>query len=120
MLSHVAIGRVVEHVIAMTGAQQIEKIQPALRRAEAESAESVIVNLRTKAVLRLMPCTGIVHRDIGRCLQPGAQNIPCFGNEIILFVGQQTLQLVFRDRHAPGAQQPDAGRPIAPSASRSS
>src|SRR5271165_294582 len=31
MLSHVAVGRVVEHVIGMAGAQQIEEAQPALR-----------------------------------------------------------------------------------------
>ena len=31
MLSHVAVSRVIEHVIGMTGAQQIEEVQPALR-----------------------------------------------------------------------------------------
>ena len=51
-----------------------------------------------------MARTGVVHRDKRRGRQPGAQNILGFGDEIRLFVGQQTLQLTLRDRHAQRAQ----------------
>src|SRR3954468_16944153 len=39
MVAHVAVGRVVEPVVGMPGAQQIEEIQPALRGARGEPGE---------------------------------------------------------------------------------
>ena len=35
-----------------------------------------------------------IHRHIRRCLQPGTQNVACFGDEIILFLRQQALPSV--------------------------
>jgi hypothetical protein len=76
VLSHIAVSRLVEHVIGMASAQQVEEIQPAFRCAGSEPGEPVIADLRAKSVLADMPRTGIVDRHIRRCLQPGAQNVP--------------------------------------------
>jgi hypothetical protein len=46
MLSHVAVGRLVEHAAGMPGARQIEQIQPALRGSRGEPGEPVIAGLR--------------------------------------------------------------------------
>ena len=99
MLPHMTVSRVIEHVICMTGAEQIEKIQPALREPGAEPREPVIADLCAKAVLPRMTRAGVVHRYKRRCLKSGTQNILSLGDEAILFVRQQTLQLPLRDGH---------------------
>ena len=105
MLSHVGVGRVVEHVIGMTGAKQFEEIQPAFGCTGAEPGESVIADLRAETVTGLMPCACVVNRNVRRCLQSGAQNILRFGGELLLLIGQETLELTLRDRHADRAQK---------------
>ena len=63
--AHVVECPVIQHKIGMTAAQQIEKVQPALRSARAEPGEAVVADLRAEAVLGLMPRTGVV--DTAAC-----------------------------------------------------
>src|SRR4030081_504272 len=84
MLSHLAVGRVIEPVISMAGAQQIEEVQPALRCAGGEPGEPVIADLGAEAILARVARTGVVDRYKGRRLQPGAQNVLGFADEILL------------------------------------
>ena len=53
LVSHVVICGIVQHVIGMAGAQQIQEVQPAFRRPGAKPCEPVIADLRAKAVLPL-------------------------------------------------------------------
>src|ERR1700722_16519230 len=100
MLAHVIVGRVIEHVVGMAGTQEIKEVQPALRRAGAEPGEPVIADLSAETVLAGVARASVVDRDKWRGLQPGAQNVLCFADEIHVFVGQQALELTLRDRYA--------------------
>ena len=66
----------VDHVVAMPGAQQLQEIEPALRGGRAEPGEVVVADLGTVAVHRLVARAGVIDRDPGRRLQPGAQHAP--------------------------------------------
>ena len=105
VLSHIAISRLVENVIGVTGAQQVEEIQPAFRCAGREPGEPVIADLRAKPVLAGMPRAGVIDGEIRRCLQPGAQNVLGFSHEIRLPISQQALQLALGNRHARRARE---------------
>jgi len=99
MLAHIGIRRVIEHVIGMPGAEQVEEIQPALRGPRAEPGEPLVADLCAKPVLPGMACTGIVDADPGRCFQPRAQDIPGFGDQPLMVFVQQPNQLPLRDRN---------------------
>ena len=55
----------IDHVIAVASAQQVQKIEPALRAGRAEPSEAVIADVRAGAVLRLVAGAGVVDRDPG-------------------------------------------------------
>lgn len=105
MLAHIAVGRLVEHVIGMAGTEQFKEVQPAFGCACAKPGEPVIADLRAKAVLGLVPRTGVVDRDIRRCLQPRPQNILRFRDETCLIPVQQADQMPFRDRNPKRSQK---------------
>ena len=99
MVSHVVVGRVVENIVGVSGAQQIEEVQPALRGPRAKPGEPFIADLRAKPVLPGMTRTGVVDADPGRCFQSRAQNILGFGNEPLVLVVQQANQLSLPSKH---------------------
>jgi hypothetical protein len=47
MFAHVLQGRVVNHIVGVTGAQQVEKVEAALATCRAEPGEVVIADLRS-------------------------------------------------------------------------
>jgi hypothetical protein len=51
--AHVVEGPVVQHEVGMTGTQQVEEVQPGLRRSRAEPGEAVVADLCTKPFLAL-------------------------------------------------------------------
>src|SRR5258708_25226773 len=63
LVSHVVVSGVVEHGVNLTGAEQIEEVQPALRGPRTEPGEPLIADLRAKPILAGMTPTGIVHGD---------------------------------------------------------
>ena len=89
MITHVAQGRVVDDVVGMTGAQQVEEVQPALAARRAEPGEIVIANLRADAVGAAVACTGVVHAHPACGLQSSPQHIAGFRQESILPINQQ-------------------------------
>ena len=99
IVSHVVVSVVVEHVVSVTGAEQIEEVQPALRRPRTKPGEPFVADLRAKAVLPRVTRTGIVRADPGRCFQSRAQNIPGFDDEALVVFVQQADQLPLRDRN---------------------
>ena len=68
--THVAQGRVIDHVIGVSGAQEIEKVQSALAGPRGEPGEAVVANLGAEAILSGVARAGIVHRDPGRRTRP--------------------------------------------------
>ena len=62
----------------MSGAQQVEEVQPALARARAEPGEIVVADLRAKAVAPRVSRAGIVDADPGGALQPRPQHVTGF------------------------------------------
>ena len=93
LVSHVVVSGVVEHVVSVAGAEQIEEVQPALRGPRAEPGEPLIADLRAKPVLPGMPRAGVVNCDPGRCFQPRAQNLVGFGDQPLMVFIQQANQL---------------------------
>ena len=97
---HVGQGCLVHRKVAMPGAQQIENVQPALRRARAEPGEPIVADLRAVAVRDLMAGTGVVDRNPRCTSKPGTKHVATFRQELIVPLGQQPLHLPLRDRHA--------------------
>src|SRR5580698_2161613 len=79
----------VDDVIAVAGAQQFQKIEPALRAGRAEPGETVVADVRAEAVLRLVAGTGVVDRDPGSRGEPSPKNVLCLGQEKGLGADQQ-------------------------------
>jgi hypothetical protein len=75
MFVHVGQSRLVDHVISVSGPQQIEEVKAALAARGAEPGEIIIADLRADAVDALMPRAGVIHRDPGGGLQPRAQHV---------------------------------------------
>ena len=111
MLAHVGERRVIDDVVGVSGAQQVEEVQPALAAGGAEPGEPVVADLRADAVGAAMARAGVVHRDPGRRLQPGAQNLAGLRQEAVLLVGQQAHDLPLGDADA---DRPQQRRPAAP------
>lgn len=88
----------------MSGAQQVEEVQPALARARAEPGEIVVADLRAKAVAPRVSRAGIVGADPGGALQPRPQHVTGFGEEAILLINQQAHHLALGDVDAERAQ----------------
>jgi hypothetical protein len=102
--THVAQGRVIDHVIGVSGAQEIEKVQSALAGPRGEPGEAVVANLGAEAILSGVARAGIVHRDPGRRTQAGPQHVAVFGKKVVLTINQQTHHLALRDADPDGAQ----------------
>ena len=73
--THIVQGHVVDHIVSVTGTQQIKEIQPALAGSGTEPGEAAVADLRTEAILAGVPRTGVVHCDPGRSAQAGAQHL---------------------------------------------
>ena len=105
MLAHVVQGRVVDHIVGVAGAQQVEEVQPALAARRAEPGEVVVADLRADAVGAAVARTGVVHGDPVRRLQPGAQHLAGLRQEVVLPVDQQAHDLALGDADADRLQQ---------------
>src|SRR5215468_5531408 len=62
-LAHVSDRLIVNHIIAVAGAQHLKEVEAALGARGAEPSEVVVANLCAKAVGGLVACAGVVHRD---------------------------------------------------------
>ena len=90
-------GGVVDHVVAVPGAQQLQEVQPALRSSRGEPGEVIVADLGTHAVRSLVAGAGVVDRDPPRGLQPGAAHIRRLGQEARPGVGQKPHNLPLGD-----------------------
>ena len=96
-LTHIAQRRIIDHVIGVSGTQQLEEIQSALAGPRAEPGEAVVADLRAEAILPGMPRAGIVHRDPAGVRNP-ARNTSCgFRKKFVLTIDQQPHHLPLRD-----------------------
>ena len=82
--------RLVQHIIWISGAEQIEEVQSALRSAGAEPGNESLP-IGAKPVLAGVPGASIVHRNEWRCRQPGTEDCKGFADERSCLSVEQTL-----------------------------
>jgi hypothetical protein len=98
--AHIVQRRVVDDIVCVPGAQQIEEVQPALARPGAEPGKFVIADLRAEAVPARVTRARVVHGDPGGRLQACPQNVTVLGQEPILSGDQQAHHLSLGDGDA--------------------
>src|SRR5215210_8133948 len=74
-LAHVAERLVVDHVVLVTRAQPRQEGLAGLRPAGSECREALAADLGRHAVASRMAGARVVHRDEGRTLEPGPQDL---------------------------------------------
>jgi hypothetical protein len=89
----------------MAGAQEIEKVQSALRSGGAKPGKVIIANLGAVAVRGFVACAGVIDRDPGCTLQAGPQYVAGFVQEALLARGQQAKDLPLGDEDGEPPQQ---------------
>ncbi len=109
-LSHVGQRRGIDDIIAVAGAQQLEKVVAVLRIRGAEPSEVFIADLRAEAIRGLVASAGVVHRDPGGAGKPGAQHVAGLVKETVLAGNQQTHELPLGDDDAEGPHQREQPR----------
>src|SRR5258708_38873315 len=82
--AHVGQGFGVDDVIAMAGAQQLEKVATALGAGGAEPGELSVANLGAVAVRSLVARTGVVGGNPSGIGKPGTQHAAGFLQEVLL------------------------------------
>jgi len=74
-LPHISERRLVDHIVGVAGAQQLEEVQGGLfGTGSGETGEVVVAAFRADGVAALVPGAGVVNRDEGGRLQAGAQH----------------------------------------------
>jgi hypothetical protein len=86
----------VEHVIGAPGAQQFQKVDPALTLRALEPGEQLIADEGAVAVLAVVPRPGVVHLNMIRHLQSRLQQPILLGVEVLVLLREQMVQLTRR------------------------
>lgn len=102
--AHIGERRVVDDIVGVAGAQQVEEVQPALALPRAEPGEIVIADMGAESVPSGMPRAGVVHRHPGRCRKSRPQDVAVLRKETVLSLDQQPHHLPLGDRHPKGPQ----------------
>ena len=89
----------------MASAQQLEKVEAALRIRCAEPGEVGIADLRAKTILGLVAGTGVIDRDPWGTRKPGSQCIASLGEKVVLLLDQETDHLALGNEDTKAAQQ---------------
>src|SRR5271169_1513354 len=105
--AHVGESFFVDDVIAMSGAQQFEKVEAALRERGPEPSEMGVADLGAVPVLALVPRPGVVDRDPGGVGQAGAQHVAGFIQKTLLARDQQANDLPLGDEDPEPSQHLD-------------
>jgi len=103
--THVGQRRSINDVIAVTGAQQIEEVEPALRGRGPEPGEVFITHLGAEAVAGFVARASVVHRNPGGARQALAEHVAGFVEEAVLPLDQQAQDLALGDQNAECLQQ---------------
>src|SRR3954466_5463123 len=88
----------------MTGAQELEEVQPAFAGRGAEPSEMVVADLRAGPVRGLVAGPGVIDRDPGGLRQPGAKHIASLIEKTLLAMNEQAHDLPGGDRQTNGPQ----------------
>ena len=104
-LVHVGEGRAIEDVVLMAGAQEREKVAPALREGGGEEGEAVVPDLGGHAVPGAMAGAGVVDRDPRGGLEAGPHHRLGLGDQGRALGGQQPHHLALGDGHAEAVQK---------------
>jgi hypothetical protein len=96
-LAHVGETGVIDQVSGVAGVEQLQEVEPALRARGRERRELVVADLGAYAVLRLVPCPGVIDGDPRRGVEARAQDIARLVQKGVLAVDQQSHELALRD-----------------------
>jgi hypothetical protein len=96
--------RSIDHVVGMAGAQQVQEVQPALRRAGGEPSEVVVADVRGVFIAPGVPGAGVIDRHPGGGCQPGLQDGVLLAVESILVGRQEGDDLTLGNAHAQAFQ----------------
>src|SRR4051812_13126719 len=97
VLDQVGRGAGVDDVVGMAGAQQVQEVQPALRRTGGEPGEAVIADVRGVFVMSGMAGAGVIDRHPPGRRQSRLQKGVLLGVESILVGRQDGDELALRD-----------------------
>ncbi len=93
VFAHVLQSCIVDRIVSVTRAQQVEEVQPALAARRAEPGEVVVADLRADAIGAAVARASIVHRDpVGR-FQASTQHLAGLRQKVVLPVDQQAHEL---------------------------
>ena len=98
--THILQCGLIDDVVCVPGAQQIEEVQPALACPRAEPGEIVVADLRAEPVLAGVAGAGVIHRDPGRRPKASPQHVAGLPQEPVLPSDQQAHHLSLGDAHA--------------------
>src|ERR1039458_2457979 len=88
----------------MAGAQQFEKIEPALRLSGAEPGKMLVADLCADAIGALVTSAGVIHRNPGCTLEAGPKHVAGLIEKAVLAGDQQPPHLPLGDIDADGPQ----------------
>src|SRR3954451_23795931 len=88
----------------MTGAQELEEVQPAFAGRGAEPSEMIVADLRAGPIRGLVAGAGVIDRDPGGLRQPGAQHVASLIEKALVAMDEQAHDLPRGDRQAKGPQ----------------
>src|SRR5271168_476461 len=108
--AHIGQGLFVDDVIVMSGPQQFEEVEAALRARGRKIGEMSVADLGAEAILAFVTRPGVVGRDPRRVGQAGPQYGARFLYEALLAGDQQTNDLSLGDQDANPSQQRDQSR----------
>ena len=108
--AHIGQGFVIDDVVAMPGAQQVEEVEAAFRAGGPEPGELRVADLGAEPVLGLVARPGVVDRDPRRVGQAGSHHGAGLVQEALLAGDQQANDLPLGDDDAEPSQQRDQSR----------
>lgn len=104
VLAQVLPSALVEVIVGVGGAQQLEEVDAALRGGGLEESEVFVADVGAVAVFAAVACAGVIDVDIGAGAQTGEQELVLLVVEGVVVLDEQTVELARGDIHAPLAQ----------------
>ena len=100
----------IDDVIAISGAQQFEEVETALRNRGCKPSEKSVADLRAEAFLALVARAGVIDADPARLRQTRPQHAASFIQKTLLARDQNAHDLPLGDDDAQALQQRDQTR----------
>ena len=101
VLAQVVPSGVVELIVGVGGAQQLEEVNPALRGGGGEEGEVLVADMGAVAVFAAVARTGVIDVDISAGGEPCGQELVLLVVERVVIVDEEAVELTRGDIDAP-------------------